>query len=268
MPVAVTASLVGTSDPRAVQVVVTGLTVGDQYEIRGNWSGGSWPVRAGTGTADASQVVRTDVQSPVNIPVTYTVAVGGLDAATSAPVTVDYAGRYVLQSLDGKRSAQFRWLDNGAPREHLLRSSVFFVPGRPEPVVVYDVAAGEDGELLVATGGTQTAALRDLVRAGAPLLLRTDGTIRDVAAVEFVQLRSARSALSGAGVGSTNDRRWTLGFTVLADPEPNTLVASSTWDDFDAVYTGLTWVDFDGEWAGSTWNQFDLADWATRAGGA
>lgn len=264
--VAVSASLVGVGSPRAVQVVVTGLTVGDQFEVRGTWSGGSWPVRAGSGTADASQVVRVDVATPVNVPLTYVVSVAGVDVASSTdPITVDYTGRYVLQSLDGKRSAQFRWLDNGDPREVVLRSSTFHVPGRTRPVMMYDLAAGEDGELFVSTGDAETAALRDLVRAGAPMLLRTDGAIRDLAAVEFVGIRSARSSLSGAGIGSSNDRRWQLGFTVLDDPEPNALVAPSTWDEFDAVYAGSTWDAFDAEWAGLSWDQFDVADWATRA---
>lgn len=266
MSVSVAASLVGTAPPRYVQVVVSGLTVGDAYEVRGNWDDGSWSVRAGHGDAtSSSQLVLNDVQTPVNVPIWYTVRVNGADAGTSPAVTVDYQNRYVIQSLDGKTSAAFTWLDNGDPREAITRTAAFTIPGRPTPVVMYDIPAGVDGELAVSTPRLETENLWALVRSGAPVLLRTDGRVRDLEAVQFAHIMSVHNELSGAGFGTTEDRRWTLRYTVIADPEPNTLVPASTWDDFDAAYAGLTGAAFDADWAGLTGDAFDREDWALRA---
>lgn len=269
MPAAISASLVGTSTPKAVQVVVTGLTNGQAYVIRGKFGTVKWAVRAGSGTSDGTQVIRSDLFAPINTPVSYEVEVVEVDgavAATSSPITVPYTGpdsdgsKYVLTSLDGKSAAGFTWQDNGDPREVAVRASRFEIPGRARPVVMYDVAAGEDGALVVNTEDANTAAMLALVRAGAPLLLRTDGTVRDLAPVEIVHIISAGRILTGA----RNQRRWTLGFTVIDDPEPLTVVPTSTWADFDRAYTGSTWNTFNTEWAGSTWNVFDLEDWSIR----
>lgn len=231
MALGITASLIGVYSPRTVQVVVTGLTVGAAYEVVGNWSGGSWAVRAGTGTAADTQLVLSDVAAPINIPVTYTVTEGGA-SATSAAVTVDYGRRYVLQSLSGDMSVAFDMVRNNAPRQIAPRQSAFVIPGRSRPVVVYDIAGGESGELLVDTEDTRTATLKAMLLSGAPLLLRTDGAVLDLDPAEFLSFTGVSSSLIGM-----SRRRWALGFQVLDDPEPDTLIGLPTWDDFDAAWT-------------------------------
>lgn len=264
MAAAVSASLVGTTYPRAVQVVVSGLTSGQVYEIRGTWNGHVWPVRAGKGTSDGSQVVRSDLAAPINTPVVYEVLVDGAVAASSAPITVDYAGRYVLTSLDGKATSALRLLENGLPREVQVRTSAFSIPGRSRPVVMYDIPGGQSGEWVAQTAGAGTDDLRALVDTGAPLLIRTDGTVRDLDPAEFVHLTSASHAATWASLAGGTARNWSLGYLVIDDPQPATLIPTSTWADFDRAYTGLTWAAFDAEWTGSTWDQFDLEDWSTR----
>lgn len=259
MAVAVSASLIGVYTPRTVQIVVTGMTVGEDYVVTGGWSGGTWAVRAGTGTAEGTQVVLSDIATPINIPITYTVAHDGQEAS-STPLTVDYGRRYVLQTLAGDVSVEADMIRNGAPQELAVRQSTFMIPGRSRPAIRYDIAGGESGELVVDTADGLTRTFKDMLRTGAPLLLRTDGGILDLEAVEFLSVTRASSAL----IGMTR-RRWTLHYELLDDPEPNTLAGLPTWDDFDAAYAGLTWDDFDAEWAGSTWDLFDVHDWATRA---
>lgn len=263
MALTVTAAVVGTSTPRAVQVVVSGLIAGEDYTVTGSWSGGSWPVRAGTGVAKGSQLVLADVATPVNTPITYTAEHAGV-VASSDSVRVDYGGKFVAQSLDGRDYAEFGWSDNGDPRTQARRTAVFRIPGRERALVRYDVPGGESGDLVVTTRGPQTRALQGLLAPGGPLLLRTDGNVRDLDAVSFIQPTSATRVLTGEGIQSTNARQWSIGFELIDDPEPNTVVALSTWDDFDAVYAGLTWANFDAEWAGLTWADFDVHDWATR----
>jgi hypothetical protein len=262
VPVTISASLVGTYSPRTVQVVVSGLTSGTAYSVQGEWEGRTWPVRAGTGTASSSQIVLPDLAAPINVPVTYTVF-HGTETATSVPITVDYPYSAVLQSLAGDTSVPMELLDNGAPIDLELRHNFYAIPGRPDPVMRYDVASGETGELSVGTDGADTAVLKALARTGAPLLLRTDGSEADLEPVTFLALTRVSGTLQ---IGTL--RRWQLGYRVIADPEPNTLVGLPNWDHFDAAYTAvpvLTWDNFDAEWAGSTWIQFDTYDWAIRA---
>jgi hypothetical protein len=262
MPVSVTASLVGTYSPRTVQVVVSGMTAGTEYEVTGSWAGGSWAVRAGTGVAAGAQVVLADLSTPINVPITYTV-VHGAETATSASIVVDYPYRHVLQSLSGDTSVPTELVANGAPRSLALRQSAFQIPGRTRPVVVYDIAGGESGQFVMDTHVGDTAAFKAMLKTGAPLLLRTDGQIVDLEAAAFLSVTGADSSLV-----SLDWRRWNLSYELIDDPEPSTLVGLPTWDDFDVSYTSdpvLIWDSFDAEWAGSTWDDFDVYDWATRA---
>ena len=259
MALGVAASLVGVYSPRTVQVVVTGLTPGEAYTVVGSWSGGTWPVRAGAGTAEDTQIVLPDLFAPLNRPVTYTVAHAGVEVST-APVTVTYPGGGVLQSLAGDVSVPLDVKDNGAPRDPVLRQSLYRVPGRTRPLAVFDVAGGETGALRVNTDGADTTVLRALLSSGAPLLLRTDGAQADLDAVSYLLVTRASSSLL---VGTL--RRWELDYELLDDPEPDSVAGLPTWDDFDESYAGLTWAGFDAEFSSLTWADFDRVDWATRA---
>lgn len=264
MALSITAALIGSDTPRKVQVVVGGLTLGDSYTVMGEWAGGSWPVRGGQGTATTTQVVLVDNAGPVNVPATYQVTTGAgsvVSAAVTVPWTVGAdGGSYLLQSLRGDLVVSFRWMDNGAPLEPGMRSSLYEIPGRRSPVVVYDVASAESGSVVADTEGADTEAMRALLRAGGVALLRTDGAVRDLPAADFIAITRAPSELTGAG----DTRRWSLDYRVIADPQPDEVIPTSTWDDFDTAYSGLTWDSFDTEWAGQTWDLFDRTDWTAH----
>lgn len=260
MAVSVTATLVGSDAPAKVEVVVGGLTPGDAYEVTGQWAGGSWPVRGGTGTATTTQVVLVDNASPINVPVTYAVA-SGSGSATSGAVTVSWPGRYLLQSLDGTIATGFRLQVNGLTRDIGLRSATYAIHGRHDPVVVMDQSMTDSGTLVARMTSQQSANLRAILSPGGAALLRTDGTVGDLPAVDFILITAASGALLSAVGG---DRVWTLAYQVIGDPEPDTVMPLSTWDDFDAAYAGLTWDSFDAEWTGQTWDLFDRTDWTTH----
>jgi hypothetical protein len=260
---AVSATLTGIAVPRGVLVVVTGLTIGDVYAITGSSGDWSWPVRAGRGTAAATQVAVNDMHTPINVPITYTVTVAGV-GTTSSAVTVTYGRRYVLQTLRGDASVEFDMIRNNAPRALATRLATFYVPGRARPVTRHDVSGGESGSIEADTEDARTGTIKAMLTSGVPLVLRTDGDILDLDAVEFLAVSSVTSSLIGM-----RRRRWVIGHEVIDDPEPDTLVALSDWDDFDASYDAtLDWDDFDAEWTGQTWDDLDLEDWATRAAGA
>jgi len=71
--------------------------------------------------------------------------------------------------------------------------------------------------------------------------------------------------IEAAGPSPSDYAMLSLGACLVDDPEPNTRIATSTWNDFDTVYAGLTWDDFDTQWAGATWDDFDRFDWAGQA---
>jgi len=264
---AITAVLAGGGYPRAVQLVITGLTVGEPFVVTGSTAAGwTWTVRGGNGqTASATTVILSDTATPINVPVTYTVEQTGLAPASCTPLTVPYNGRSVLQSLDGRHAFPFSWRDSGGAEEQDLRTAFFFVPGRSAPIVRWDVSSQETGELHVLMSATTASALKARLRTTGPLLmLRTDGAVRDFDPVQLIALRSIQTSLWNAQDGAGVVRAGVLAYTRITDPEPSIILAASTWDDFDAAYAALTWDDFAAEWAALTWDDFDQTDWSTH----
>jgi hypothetical protein len=261
MAVTLTAVLVSAGTPQPVQIVLAGVPAGVRFVIEGTSDAGmsAWPVPGGVGTSDGGQVVRVDNRSTLNRQVVYRATVGGV-TYTAAPVTVAHPGRVVLQSLDGQIVAPVRLHDNGDPRELDLRSHATAVPGRPRPPVRIAPAGYGSGVLDVTTTGAATAALRDLLMSGLPLVVRTDGTAPLERAVDLVLPQ--RASYSLATVREYGDsRRWILPFLFVDDPEPTAALAAWTWDDFDAAMAGRTWADHDALFATSTWDQWDTYDW-------
>jgi len=254
-------ALVGTGEPHDVQVVVPGLAVGQAYTVEGTALGTSWLVRGGRGTADGSQLVLSDSRTPINVPVVYRVTVGGVVVRQSEPITVPFPEKYVLQSLDGQISADVELMASGLPREPEPRASSYSVPGRRRPVVRYDVPGDGGGSLLVDTTGEQTPALAALLATGSPVVVRTDGAVRDFPAVEVLLITKYPSRLTDALIQAGDTRRWTLEYLLVDDPDPDAVLPSSTWADFDAVNAGLTWDSFDLQWVGADWDAFDRFDW-------
>lgn len=265
MALAVAVAHIGAEIPQAIQIAITGATIGDSYTVNGNWSGGQWPVRGGDSTvATDTQIVLVDVASPINVAMTYTVTHDADGAfVTSSSITATHPDDEILTSVDGLDVIRLvRRLNDGAPRALTMRSQIYPIPGRNLPGLRFDVSAGESIQLAVDTIDDDTENLFDLLRSGGLVLLRNNGAIRDTPASEFLLVSDVSTVLNGID----DTRSWSLGCQVVDDPEPDVIVVVDTWDQFDAVYAVLpsTWANFDSEWSTKTWNQFDLEDWATR----
>ena len=267
MTLAITAAVAGGGYPRAVQVSVTGLTVGAAFEVTGLTAAGwTWLVRGGNGQlASATTAVLADISTPLGVAIQYEVRQVGASPAVASLVTVPYTGRYVLQSVDGRTTVPFVWVDKDDPREIGLRAVTFDVPGRTSPVTRWDVSGGESFEIPARMDQAGSEALRTQLRTASPVMvLRTDGGVRDVDPVQYVILTKATRSLVGAANGYGTDRVWSLACTQIADPEPSVVLAASNGDDFDTAYAALTGTDFDTEWSTLTWVDFDATDWATH----
>lgn len=263
MTLAVAATLVGTIEPSLVQVAVSGLTVGVTFTVTGETvDGWTWTVQGGNGqTASATTAVLGDIAAPAGLALTYTVAQGG-STATSGTVTVTMSGDFdvALVTLDGSAAAIAYYDDNADPRSRPRRQASFQVAGRRDEVVRWDVSSRRTGELALETAGAQTVALEDMLASGAPLVVKTNGRVRDVDPVRFVQVISDADRLIGVG----DLRAWSLAVREIGNPTPSSPLPSSTWDDFDDAYAALTWSDFDSEFASLTWDDFDVTDWANH----
>lgn len=258
-------ALVGAGTPRDVQIVIPGLIAGERYAVEGVADGFTWPVRGGKGTSDGTTLVLGDTMTPLNAPVTYRVTVNGTLRWTSDPIVVAAPGKYILQSLDGRMVAAPTLMSNGLPRSLDVRTAAFSIPGRARPVVRMDATGDGGGHLLLDTTGSDTRDLYDLLAAGRPIVIRTDGDVRDMAPVDVALITDASSVLTDARIQDGDTRRWTITYLLIDDPDPNAVLALSTWDDFDAVYAGQTWSAFDTQWSSSTWDDFDRFDWEGQA---
>jgi hypothetical protein len=261
--VTIVASLVSAGSPQPVQIVVNGIPTGTAYTVVGSTGDGStWPVPGGDGVSAGSQIVLVDNRSALSTPVTYVLTAAGATYPSNV-VTVAFPDKYVIQSLDGQESVQFVWRDNGLPGEPTFASVTFDVPGRERPPARFVPGGDGGGELEIRTDRENTTRLLALLKTGRPLVVRTDGAVRDFPAVDMVLPVSGPNSLWPAVTanGPSTDRVWTIRYLLVDDPEPSVALAAFTWDDFDAAMATRTWADFDALFAPLTWDAFDTYDW-------
>lgn len=264
MALAITATLLAGADPRPVQIDVTGLTIGRAYLVTASTSSGwSRTVQGGSGTSSATQIVFVDIATPLNAALTYTAQELSDDgsvlasASTVGTVTVAYDHDALISSLDGSVIAPIEWMDNEDPREQEIRQALFRPAGSTRPIVHYDLSGDESGTIVAETSGTGTTALRSLIRAGAPVLIRTALGIRDVDPVEVLVITRAPRKLVGA-TGTL--RQWELAYTLGVDGETVPLVVAML-SHVNDVYATKYLSDFNTDFAGQTLAQVNIRDW-------
>lgn len=262
MAVTITTNELASTTPSSVQIIVNGMTSGDAFYVTGHADGHSWPVQGGQGIADGLQLILTDSRAPWGGPISYQVTIDG-QSEESTPITIgDPDVDAVLQSLSGDIVVPVGIATVTDPRTYSSRQATFGVPRRSDVVRRHDVLSSASGPLKVETLTREdTAAMRELLATGAPIVRRQRVGLRDLEPVQIISVTDPSEELVGA-VGVL--RMWSLPYTVLGDPEPGTPLALFSWDDFDAVYAGSSWDDFDAEWAGSSWDEFDAEDWGAR----
>lgn len=260
--ISITATLLSGS-PAPVQVVVTGVPVGESFEVRGQLGMVSWPVPGGRGVGDGSQLVLVDSRAPLRAAVTYTVTAGA-ESASSLPVTVPYPEKYVIQSLDGRQKVDFVWRDNGMPRDPFIDNAAFAVPGRRRPPIRFAPGGDGTGSLEIRVDRANGEVLHEMLMDGRPMVVRTDGQVRDLKAVDVIMITASPNVLFEGDGGISTQRVWSLSYLLVDDPEPDVILAAATWGDFNDIYAGMTWAEFNTEWAGQTWADFNAYDWAQR----
>lgn len=262
----VEATLVASGDPRPVQIVVNGVSTGQSVTVVAVAGGAESSVPGGViVSAPGGQIVLVDNRAPLNTPVYYSVLIDG-QTYVSNEVTISYPGQQVMQSLDGRTVVDFVWMENGLPQEPLVRAAAFNVPGRRRPPVRFAAGGAGGGSVVIRTTREHSNGVRALLESGRPVVVRTDGRVRDFPAAELVLPTGGSSvlwdALAPSGDEMSSDRVWSIPYLLVDDPEPGVALSAFTWDDFDLAMTGRTWDDFDGIFAASTWDEFDTYDWS------
>jgi len=252
----ITVSLVGGGVPRTVQIVVDTTPAGVPWTLTGSTGTFTWTVSGGTGVGNGQQLIRSDVRTPGNTPITYTFTAGAV-VQTSAPITVPMPGDFVLQSLDGSRSLVLGLLNGSLDTEFQDRSERFDVAGRSRRVVRYDVASALEGSLRLRVPTVDTAAFLAMFAPGEPLVYRLGVPIIDMAPVAVFAWANPSSVAYWAWAF----RVWVLGYEVIDDPLIGVALAGFSWDAVDVALAAYTWNDFDARMSGMTWDAFDGFDW-------
>lgn len=256
---AITATLVGGQSPQLVQIVVSATTAGVAWVVTGSAGGATWTVPGGVGVGDGQQLVLVDNRAPLNTPAVYTYTPATGSPQVSAPVEATSEFAVVLQSLDGQTTVGVDLLDDSDAIEWAPMQALFYVPGRENPVMRYDVTSGTAGALRVGMDKSSTAAFRALAVPGAPVLVRRQDMDDDMPLVFVAAFTSFRGRLAH----DIGYRQWALPFVTVDDPFLDARLGAFSWTSgFDAEMAGRSWDQFDSPtMVGRTWDQFDTLDW-------
>lgn len=263
-------ALVESGQAARVQVVIPSALVptGTSCHVEGlTDSGFSWVPRGGAWESDGNQRVIGDQLAPINTPIRYRLTTSAGVEVESTPVVREYRGLSLMTSATGSMPVDLLW--QGADQRELRpRLTEHEVLGRSTPLVVYSPAMGAGTVSLTArTNLKDTPALKVLLGTPTPVALFHNpahcvqcrlGTC-DVDLVTVMAVTSA--SMERAPRLDVAERTWTIKGTLVGLPQPRTLLALSTWGDFDA--RALTWAALDGRrWS---WEKFDRTIWQEDA---
>lgn len=246
----ITATLVTMNQPRAVQIVVSGLTAGASYVVQGSTADGTlWPVPGGVGISSGANVNLVDNRAALNVPVIYRVTSGAVTEVATA-VVVPYVSAYglsriqLLQSLDGRTVVEVEASPEDSDARNLdLKGSVVDVPGRTRPLGRYVRGGDGGGSISGFTVGSDTTKLHSLLVRGRPLVVRTTSFLPGIPAVDLIKPMYASHVLRGIKSVDYDKRFWSIPFILVDDPEPGAVISVWTWDDFD-----LALANYIGKW--------------------
>lgn len=253
-----------------VQVVIPAALVpaGTACRVEGlTDSGFSWVPRGGAWESDGNQRVIGDQLAPINTPIRYRLTTSAGVTAETTPVVREYRGLSLMTSATGTMPVDLLW--QGTDQRDLKpRLTEHEVPGRSTPLVVYAPTVGEGTVSLTArTNRRDTPAMKVLLGTPTPVALFHNpahcvqcrlGTC-DVDPVTVLAVTSA--SMERAPRLDVAERTWTIKGTLVGLPQPNTPLALSTWNDFDA--RALTWSALDARrWS---WEKLDRTIWQEDA---
>ena len=251
--------------PRVQLVIPAALApAGTACYVEGIASTGfKWVPRAGVWTGTGEQRVIGDSLAPINTEFRYRLTTSNGVEAESSPVVRRWQGLSLMTDTAGKMPVNLLWQGTDQ-REMKMRLTEHEVPGRRTPVMVYAPTMGAGTVSLTArTNRRDTPALKLLLGTPTPVALfhNPEHCVQCRAGacdVDLVTLMSPTSvSMERAARLDIAERTWTIKGTITSLPQASTLLALSTWTDFDA--RAATWQALDA--ARMTWEAFDRTIW-------
>ena len=251
--------------PRVQVVIPASLApAGTACYVEGIASTGfKWIPRAGVWTGTGEQRVIGDSLAPINTEFRYRLTTSRGVEVESSPVVRRWQGLSLMTDTAGKMPVNLLWQGNDQ-REMKMRLTEHEVPGRRTPVMVYAPTMGAGTVSLTArTNLKDTPALKLLL--GTPTLValfhNPEHCVQcraGVCDVDLVTLMSPTAvSMERAARIDIAERTWTIKGTITSLPQASTLLALSTWMDFDG--RALTWQALDARRL--TWEAFDRTIW-------
>ena len=249
-----------------IQVTIPTGTVpkGMTYTVTGTTpTGWTWDVRGGHRVSEGTQVVLGDPLAPINQPVTYRLTTPTGLVTESNTVTRPWTGHTLLTDITSTTHIDLLWQGND-PHTLDMRVTTHDIPGRHTPVPVFAPTMGAGTTTLTArTTGTHTHAMTALAARPAVVALYHNPLrcfqcrvgacdVEPVTVMVLTDVSHSRSARVDVA-----ERSWSLKGALVAVPEPEVVLATSTWADFDRVR--FTWGTLQAR--RMTWDQFDRTVW-------
>lgn len=241
MPIAITAVLLSSGEPRPAQVTLSGVAAGVPFEVVGTTADGArWAIPGGSGVSTGNQLVLIDNRTALNALITYQATVGGV-TYVAPTVSVSYAGPGVgvVQSIDGLLKVGVEIASLTEARTSETRSSTFEIAGRRDPAARLDVAGSYVYAWEFDTQGPDSALFERILRTGRPIVRRLPPGLRDLKPVVLGLVTAWKDELVSDGFDTW--RRWSLTVRELADPQPSAALLAFTWPDFDAALSDWVW---------------------------
>lgn len=226
-------------------------------------TGFKWIPRAGVWTGTGEQRVIGDSLAPINTEFRYKLTTSRGVEVESSPVVRRWRGLSLMTDTAGKMPVNLLWQGTDQ-REKKMRVTEHEVPGRRTPVMVYAPTMGAGTVSLTArTNLKDTPALKLLLGTPTPVALfhNPEHCVQcraGVCDVDLVTLMSPTTvSMERAARIDIAERIWAIKGTITSLPQASTLLALSTWDDFDG--RALTWQALDARRL--TWEGFDRTIW-------
>ena len=226
-------------------------------------TGFKWVPRAGVWTGTGEQRVIGDSLAPINTEFRYRLTTSRGVEVESSPVVRRWQGLSLMTDTAGKTPVNLLWQGTDQ-REMKVRLTEHEVPGRSTPVMVYAPTMGAGTVSLTArTNRRDTPALKLLLGTPTPVVLfhNPEHCVQcraEVCDVDLVTLMSPTSvSMERAARIDVAERTWTIKGSITSLPQASTLLALSTWTDFDG--RALTWQALDARRL--TWEAFDRTIW-------
>lgn len=226
-------------------------------------TGFKWIPRAGVWTGTGEQRVIGDSLAPINTEFRYRLTTSRGVEVESSPVVRRWQGLSLMTDTAGQMPVNLLWQGTDQ-REMKMRLTEHEVPGRRTPVMVYAPTMGAGTVSLTArTNLKDTPALKLLLGTPTPVALfhNPEHCVQcraGVCDVDLVTLMSPTGVtMERAARIDVAERTWTIKGTITSLPQASTLLALSTWTDFDG--RALTWQALDARRL--TWEGFDRTIW-------